>query len=354
MGRTKQEFQLGILPEPEFNWRSFLASYGFVGFLALLLAFIGIILPDTLKVLPNYHVTELIPRPSLRPDPEVSHPNKPLPVRAKLLPAVPVLPETPKLVVPREMRAAKPQPAPEVEAPKIAMNNLAPAVLKPLPGGARPVLIHTGDFGGSSAVPTVNAPIQKVQTGGFGDPNGLKPSDNGKPGGKLVAAAAGGFDMPVGPGYGNGSGGAKGIRGTVASANFGDGIATPGNGDGRSSGRGAVQSSGFGTQVAAQNTHVQRVAETGPTTTSIEITYKPNPVYSQEGRNLKLEGEVLLEVEFSANGQLHVNRVVRGLGHGLDEAAVNAANKMRFKPATRYGQPVDSTAIVHVSFQLAY
>ena len=68
MGRTKQEFQLGILPEPEFNWRSFLASYGFVGFLALLLAFIGIILPDTLKVLPNYHVTELIPRPSLRPE----------------------------------------------------------------------------------------------------------------------------------------------------------------------------------------------------------------------------------------------------------------------------------------------
>ena len=98
------------------------------------------------------------------------------------------------------MRAAKPTPAPEVEAPKIAMANLAPAVLKPLPGGARPVLIHTGDFGGSSAVPTVNAPIQKVQTGGFGDPNGLKPSDNGKPGGKLVAAAAGGFDMPVGHG----------------------------------------------------------------------------------------------------------------------------------------------------------
>jgi TonB family protein len=57
---------------------------------------------------------------------------------------------------------------------------------------------------------------------------------------------------------------------------------------------------------------------------------------------------------FGANGQLHVNRVVRGMGHGLDEAAIEAANKMRFKPAVRNGLPVDSTAIVHVVFQLAY
>jgi TonB family protein len=89
-------------------------------------------------------------------------------------------------------------------------------------------------------------------------------------------------------------------------------------------------------------------------TSSVEITYKPNPVYTDEARNLKLEGEVLLEVNFTANGQLHVNRVVRGLGHGLDEAAVAAANKMRFKPALRNGQAIDSTAVVHVVFQLAY
>ena len=86
----------------------------------------------------------------------------------------------------------------------------------------------------------------------------------------------------------------------------------------------------------------------------MQITYKPNPVYTQEARELKLEGEVLLEVSFSADGTLHVNRVVRGMGHGLDEAAIAAANKIRFKPALRMGQPVDSTAVVHVSFQLAY
>jgi hypothetical protein len=42
------------------------------------------------------------------------------------------------------------------------------------------------------------------------------------------------------------------------------------------------------------------------------------------------------------------------MGHGLDETAVAAANKMRFKPAMRNGQAMDSTAIVHVVFQLAY
>jgi len=242
-----------------------------------------------------------------------------------------------------------------VEAPKVAMNNFAPALLKPT-SGARPVLVHTGEFQGSSVTPTVNAPISKVQTGGFGDPNGLKPSENSKPNGKLIASAAGSFDMPVGAGQGNGSGGAKGIKGTVASADFGSGIATGSQGDGRRSGRGSagVQSSGFGSQEIAQNApHVQRL-DNGPPTTSVEITFKPNPAYTEEARNLKLEGEVLLEVEFAANGQLHVNRVVRGLGHGLDETAISAANKMRFKPALRNGQAVDSTAIVHVVFQLAY
>lgn len=350
MPTYSHEFRLGLLPEKKWNWRSFVASYGIVTALILFLIMFGILVPDTLKVLPNYHVTEIIPLPALRPEPPP--PPKPLPVRAKLLPPEPVF-KAPKLIVPPEIRASRPA-QPEAEAPKVALNNFAPAVLKPAVGGARPVLIHTGDFQGSSATPTVNAPIQKVQTGGFGDPNGLKPSDNSKPGAKLIATAAGSFDMPVGPGYGNGSGGAKGIKGTVASADFGNGVATPGHGDGRSSGRGSVQASGFGAQEVAQNVpHVQHV-DTGPASTAVEITYKPNPLYTPEARDLKLEGEVLLEVEFTAGGQLHVNRVVRGLGHGLDEAAIAAANKMRFKPAMRNGQAVDSTAIVHVVFQLAY
>jgi TonB family protein len=341
-------FKLGLLPEKKWDWRTFATSYGLLTGLILLLIVIGILTSDTMLVATNYHVTELIPRPSLKP--EALPKPKPLPVHAKLLPPEPVF-QAPKLIVPKEVRAPKPVPQ-EIEPPKVAMNNFAPAVLKPT-SGARPVLIHTGEFAGSSVKPTVNAPIEKVQTGGFGDPNGLKPSDNSKPNGKLVAAVAGGFDMPVGPGQGNGSGGAKGIKGTVASADFGNGVATGGQGDGRRSGRG-VQTSGFGSQEVAQNKpHIQQV-DSGPATTSVEITFKPNPAYTDEARNLKLEGEVLLEVQFLASGQLHVNRVVRGLGHGLDETAIAAANKMRFKPASRNGQPMDSTAVVHVVFQMAY
>jgi TonB family protein len=346
-----RSFKLGLLPERKWNWRTFAASYGILVALILLLIVVGIMTSDTLIPIVSYHVTELVPMPALRPEPPP--PPKPLPVHAKLLPPEPVF-QTPKLIVPKEIRAPKPQPQ-EIEPPKVALNNFAPAVLKQT-SGARPVLIHTGDFQGSSQVPTVNAPIEKVQTGGFGDPNGLKPSANSKPNGKLIAAVAGGFDMPVGQGQGNGSGGAKGIKGTVASADFGNGVATPGQGDGRRSGRGSagVQTSGFGSQEIAQNTpHIQRV-DSGPPATSVEITYKPNPVYTDEARSLKLEGEVLLEVAFLASGQLHVNRVIRGLGHGLDEAAIAAANKMRFKPAMRSGQAMDSTAIVHVVFQLAY
>jgi TonB family protein len=253
------------------------------------------------------------------------------------------------LTVPRELRTPREQQ--QVEAPKVVMNNFQAANLVQTAGGARMArVIHTGEFG-SSATPTVNAPIQKVQTGGFGDPNGLP--GTGKEGAHLTAAKLGSFDLPQGAGTGNGTGGANGIKGTVASAGFGNGIAQPGQGDGRSNGRG-VATGGFGTQEVTKGGPVARAVETGPAATQVEVTFKPNPVYTDEARQLRLQGEVLLEVLFSANGQLHVNRVVRGLGHGLDEAAVAAANKMRYKPAMRSGVPVDSTAVVHVVFQLAY
>src|SRR5258707_118274 len=240
-------FRLGLLPEKKWDWRTFAASYGLLTAFILLLLLFGLLMTPELTTNLNFHVTELIPRPSLRPEPPP--PPKPLPVHAKMLKPAPVF-EAPKLIVPKEVRAPKPHMQ-EVEVPKVALNNFAPAVLKPIPGGARPVLIHTGEFAGSSVTPTVNAPIQKVQTGGFGDPNGLKPNENSKANAKLVAATAGSFDMPVGPGNGNGSGGAKGIKGTVASADFGSGIATPGKGDGLSSRRG-VQASGVVAQKADQ------------------------------------------------------------------------------------------------------
>ena len=345
MATPYRGFQLGLLPERKINKRALATSYGLVTLAVLLLINLSLLLPEKLQ-LTQYHVTELIPMPALRPEPA---PIKPKPqVKAKLLPAVklPVF-EQPKLVVPREVRRQAPQP---VEAPKVVVNQFVAPQIK-VAGGARPQLVHTGDFGGSSQTPTVNAAVEKVQTGGFGDPNGLP--GTGKQGAKLYSASLGSFDMPAGPGQGNGSGGAKGIKGNVASADFGNGIATGGKGDGRSNGKG-VATGGFGSeQVVHQGPKIAQADSNAPTT-PVEITFKPNPVYTDEARSLKLEGEVLLEVNFSATGTLHVNRVVKGLGHGLDEAAIAAANKMRFKPALRSGQPVDSTAIVHVVFQMAY
>lgn len=349
MATAYRGFQLGLLPEPKVNKKAVATAYGIVAFLLFIVISVGVFMPERLQ-LSQYHVTEIIPMPSLRPEPA---PIKPKPqVRAKLLPAVkiPVL-EQPKMVLPPVIRReAPPQP---VEAPKVVVNQFAAPQLK-MSGGARPQLLHTGDFAstGSSQKPTVNATVEKVQTGGFGDPNGLP--GTGKQGAKLYSAALGSFDMPAGPGQGNGSGGAKGIKGTVASADFGAGVATPGKGDGRSNGKGGIATGGFGSQEVSHEGPKVAQVQTGPATTPVEITFKPNPVYTQEARDLKLEGEVLLEVSFSAAGTLHVNKVVRGMGHGLDEAAIAAANKIRFKPALRYGQPVDSTAVVHVTFQLAY
>jgi TonB family protein len=340
-------FKLGLLPERKINKRALATSYGLVSLVLLIIINLGLILPEKLQ-LTQYHVTELIPMPSLRPAPEPVKMTPP--AKVKLLPAVKLsVFERPKLVLPHEVRRAAPQP---IEAPRVVVNQFVAPQLKLVSGGARPQLVHTGDFGGSSQTPTVNAPIEKVQTGGFGDPNGL--TGTGKQAAKLYAARAGGFDMPVGAGQGNGSGGAKGIKGTVASADFGNGVATAGRGDGRGNGKGAVATGGFGAeQVVHQGPKIAAV-DSGPATSPVEITFKPNPVYTDEARSLRLEGEVLLEVSFSANGTLHVNRVVRGMGHGLDEAAVAAANKIRFKPALRNGQPMDSTAVVHVTFQMAY
>jgi hypothetical protein len=252
-----------------------------------------------------------------------------------LLPPDPVF-KAPKLIVPHEVRAPKPQPQ-EIEPPKVAMNNFAPAVLKPT-SGARPVLIHTGEFPGKFGNPDRECSDSKVQTGGFGDPNGLKPSANSKPNGKLIAATAGSFDMPVGPGQGNGSGGAKGIKGTVASADFGNGVATRDAATDAAAGTGNVQTSGFGSQEVAQKRRMCSARGQRPRDTSVEITLQAEPGLHRRSKKSETGRRSPARSGIRGNGQLHVNRVVRGLGHGLDEAAVAAANKMRFKPAMRTGR----------------
>ncbi|MBV9296684.1 MAG: energy transducer TonB, partial [Acidobacteriaceae bacterium] len=89
-----------------------------------------------------------------------------------------------------------------------------------------------------------------------------------------------------------------------------------------------------------------------PITTPVEILFKPKPVYTDEARNLKLEGRVSLEVVFLASGSIRILRVLHGLGHGLDQAAETAAMQVRFRPATRAGAPVDTNATIYITFEL--
>jgi TonB family protein len=92
---------------------------------------------------------------------------------------------------------------------------------------------------------------------------------------------------------------------------------------------------------------------TTPTTTDLEVISKPPVQYTNEARQLKVQGDVVLRVTFLATGQIVVQGVVRGLGHGLDEEARRVASQIRFRPATRDGRPVDLTTTITISFQLA-
>ena len=240
----------------------------------------------------------------------------------------------------------------EVKAPELTTQTVFEAKLStPINGPKRPhdeVKVNNLSTG-SAAPATVTAPVNKVQTGGFGDPNGLP--GKGNPNKTTNINRLGSPALPGGDGYGNGTGGAKGVRGTVASTGFGNGVATPPpSGGGK---RGVVQSGGFADATVAENAPKKKAASEPPTT-MVDILDKPRPQYTADGRSLRIEGDVVLDMVFQANGAVQVNGVISGLGHGLDEAAVRAAQQIKFKPAKRDGQPIDFPARVRIEFRLAY
>src|ERR1035441_3178122 len=342
------ELTLGLLPEPRTRWGRFVLGYGLQSVVVAVFVIMAIAYPEVLELpVHDYHFASPVSTP-----PPV--PQAPAPVKNFPAPKItePVTPRPEAMRVPAEL-VQKKLPVPEDQAPKVALaakKELLPDVKPMIP---RPP-VKTNVFStGSSATPTLAAAPQKVQTGGFGDPNGVPSSQNHSR--AVTIARAGSYDMPSGPGYGNGTGGSHGVRGVIASTGFGNGVAT-GNSSGPVSGsRGAVRPSGFGDAglVAANVQPKAKSAEPVVKTLPAEITFKPRPVYTEEGRRLKIEGEVLLDVVFSASGQIRIVKVMHGLGHGLDESAVRAAEQIQFKPALRDGRPADSEAVIHVGFQLA-
>jgi TonB family protein len=245
---------------------------------------------------------------------------------------------TPVAVVPKP-EFQPPKPRPPVNAPKIEIVIAAPpAEPAPVPQAAIAKL----------ELPKPTPPAPPVKVGGFGDPNGVEPSAASTTK-NPAAAKVGAFDLSEGNQHGKGSAGG-GTR--VASAGFGDAGATAGSGPG-GNGRGTVRNAGFGELDATPAVSHAAARAVQPQETPVEITFKPKPVYTAEAREKKVEGEVLLEVVFSATGRIQVLRVTRGLGFGLDESARDAASKIRFQPGTRAGNPVDLKGIVHIVFALS-
>lgn len=323
-----------------------LFSLGTQSLLVLLALWVAQLRPQSLEYASqNYHFMRLVETP-----PPINHIRPPIPLpapaRAPLLTrpspeAIRVSADTKHL--PHE--AAQPAPV-NIRLPsKPILEVVAPLMPR--------LAVKTHVFSASSSVP---APIernpQKVQTGGFGDPNGVPAhqADN-KP---VNIARLGSFDLPSDSGHGNGAGETHGTRAVIASAGFGNGAAAGSpTGQPRST---AIEPAGFGRSepaTATQGREHQGAAVGRPTMVPAEILFKPAPAYTEEARKLRIEGEVLVEVVFQASGAIRVTRVVRGLGHGLDQSAIQAAEQIRFKPALRDGQSADSTAVLHILFHLA-
>jgi TonB family protein len=349
--------RLALLPEAKPRWDRIGVSAGVQLAILTFCVLIPLIYPDQIKTalhmqnvfLPNT-VTEIpLPPPPPPPAPKIAkvkpvvQPKPEVVEPVKLDPKKPHIFEIPKAVQPKvqKVEALAPEMQAHLDPVKVDIQTNDPKRPK------EDVKLNNMDSG-SAAPATVKAPVDKVQTGGFGDPNGM--AGKGDPQHATNANRLGSPALPGGPGYGNGTGGDKGIKGTVASTGFGNGTANPPPSGGK---QGKVVASGFGDQTVA-DAPKKKVATGGPADTTVDILEKPKPEYTAEGRSLKLEGDVVIDVVFLANGTMQVNHVVSGLGHGLDEAAVRAAQQIKFKPAKRDGQPVDFPARVRIEFRLAY
>jgi TonB family protein len=100
--------------------------------------------------------------------------------------------------------------------------------------------------------------------------------------------------------------------------------------------------------IAAASLHPQELAHS---TEAIPI-HTVRPQYTEEATAAKIQGEVTLSVTIGLDGVPSDIKLVRGLGSGLDEKAVECLQQWRFKPATSYGEPVFGKATVKIRFQL--
>jgi TonB family protein len=360
IGTRQVPARLALLPEAKPNWRrvgfSAAVQITILGFFLI----VPMLYPEQMKTAIQYSYTAIAQPVTMIP---VAPPPPPPPKVKAVAPKIAPKPapiEPPKLnpqqphifanlVAPKALKPKTekveikdPDMSPKFEAVKIDVKENGPKRPKED--------VKVNNLGSGSAAPaTVVAPVEKVQTGGFGDPNGV--AGKGDPKHATNVARLGSPALPGGEGYGNGTGGKEGIRGIVPSTGFGNGTAIPPTGGKK----GSVVATGFAN--AADTTAEapkKKQQNNGPADNAPTILEKPRPEYTAEGRSMKIEGDVVVDMVFLANGTVQINRVISGLGHGLDEAAVRSAQQIKFKPAKRAGESVDFPARVRIEFRLAY
>jgi TonB family protein len=112
------------------------------------------------------------------------------------------------------------------------------------------------------------------------------------------------------------------------------------------------------TQLALYNaTEYRRSAGPAPVrvgagVTAPKLVSKVEPEYSEEARALKYQGTVVVAVTIDTDGTAQDMKVVRGLGLGLDEKALQAISQWKFSPGSKDGQPVAVMATIEVNFRL--
>ena len=333
---TQSIFQSSTSGSAAKTWRSYLGSIVVHGILLLLALTITIpVMHPVRRATERFTlISPVLPEYKAKIPPPV-HVRVAPPLVPQPAPAPPKLTQVPVL------KPIAPKPVVLAAAPEIKNIPQAPApvMLKPeLPVAPKPP-VQTGVFQQPVEVAKNTTPEPKLSVGGFGDPNGAKPAD-AKP---AVITKVGAFDAPSGsaPNSVHGEAVKQGAFG-------GGGVQQAANNHGSD----AVKLAGFGDSTVTQPHPKTSAQSAAQSFTPVEVLSKPRPVYSTEARSLRLEGHVSLEVVFLSTGTVRVVRVVHGLGHGLDEAAEQAALHVRFKPATRGGVPVDTDATIDITFEL--
>jgi TonB family protein len=338
---------LGLLPEPERSTASFVTSTVINGTILALILYIGATAKHVLEQ-HKYEFTELVvplpppPQPKVKVTPPPKMPPPPQPPKVQM--------EAPKIEMPKPRPEPKPiQMEAKVTLPVVKAAVKPAIVLAPQPKVALAAAAMPAQ---NNQVKPSTAPVHLGQTFGVTpNPNATRPATIaaiGNPYGGMQGPAVAPHGVVGSTGIGNGlkSGSNAGTVGKVASAGIPGATGTSPTGS-----YGRVGSAGI-PAMATQVAVVPKVVA-APVSTNLEVISKPPVRYTSEAREMKVEGDVVLRVTFLATGQVVIQGVVRGLGHGLDEEARRVAQQIRFRPATRDGRPVDMTTTITITFQLA-